>query len=106
MKEFLSGFDLREFSRTFFVSVIGLTVAYMFYAMISVEGTNKDRQAEKIKEIINKALVQCYALEGAYPGDLRHLEKYGVVFQDDKFFYDYSPLFTNSLPPVTVISID
>jgi len=101
-----SGFDLREFSRAFFVALIGLTVGYMLFAMMSVEEANKEKQAEKIKGIIDKALIQCYALEGSYPNDLRYLEKDGVVFQDDKFVYDYSPLFYNTLPPVTVISID
>ncbi len=57
-----------------------------------------------IEQSINSALMQCYALEGAYPQDKYHLTQYGVWFNDDKYYYDYDYFDGGIMPTVSVVS--
>ncbi|NDL66170.1 hypothetical protein [Anaerotalea alkaliphila] len=67
------------------------------------EQAGKERTAE-MEETIRQYAVQCYALEGAYPPDLAHLAKeYGLVLDEDRYFYYYSAFASNILPEVIVI---
>lgn len=39
--------------------------------------------------IVDEALMQCYALEGSFPYDVKYLEKYGIVFDYQRYSYSY-----------------
>ncbi len=97
-------FDLKLVSQICLLTVITIVVVYLFVAMVGMSKRNMEQQPQKIKEVIDKALVQCYALEGAFPSDIYYLEKYGVLFDDDKYLYDYDIFGVNYFPQVTVIS--
>ena len=48
--------------------------------------------------------MQCYALEGAYPANLSHLEgRYGVQVDESRFFVDYQYVAANLMPDITVL---
>ena len=97
--------DLVLLSRMIFVAVLVVLIGYLFYGMIEMSGNNPDKQAENFRQIIDKALVQCYALEGSYPADVHYLSKYGVLFLDDQFYYGYEIFATNIKPDVVVVPI-
>jgi len=81
-------FDLSLVSRIVFLAIVAMLVGYIFMSLSDKSDT--DRQIERITEAFQKAIAQCYALEGSYPPDLQYLEKYGVVMDEDKYFYMYS----------------
>ncbi len=59
------------------------------------------------RQSLQRAAVQCYALEGAYPRDLAYLEeRYGVSVNGDLFFVDYRYIASNLMPDITVLPVD
>lgn len=57
---------------------------------------------DEIEDAINNKLIECYAFEGAYPNDIKYLESYGIVFDDDKYIYEYKPNRSYELPYINV----
>ncbi|NLE25392.1 MAG: hypothetical protein GX625_08625 [Clostridiaceae bacterium] len=86
-----------------------LMIIIIIVAVVSVVSMNEfwknsnDAQPERIKEAIERACVQCYALEGSYPPDLEYLsEHYGLILNEDKYFYYYEIFASNVMPYVEV----
>jgi hypothetical protein len=90
-------------SRVVFISVIGFVFLYLLYATAQFGGGGSARRAESVRQIIDKALVQCYALEGSYPPDLSRVAEYGVVFDYDTYIYHYEWAGGNLKPFLSVI---
>ena len=90
-------------ARMFIVCIILFVAVYMVYSMAAAGEANAEKETERIKEVLDKALVQCYALEGSYPASAEHLTEYGVIFDNDKYVYYYDMFVTNIKPSVTVI---
>lgn len=60
-----------------------------------------DVQRDNTYKAIRRALVQCYALEGAYPRHIGHLqENYGLIIDESKFFVHYAVSSSNLFPDV------
>lgn len=55
------------------------------------------------QEVVDEALMQCYALEGSYPYDIEYLEKYGVELDYQKYNYYYE-LSTAYRKPTLVVT--
>jgi hypothetical protein len=79
----------------------------LLYCLASVFKANlaSDRSAY-LKAAIERDAVQCYAIEGAYPKDLAHLEDY-YGLQVDRNSYDvyYQSLGSNLKPQVIVVRV-
>lgn len=95
--------SLEIISRTVILFIIGFIFIYLIYSMTIFGGRYSEKQASSIEKIIDKALVQCYAMEGSYPGDIEYIEKYGVIFDNDKYIYHYEWYGGNLKPTVKVI---
>lgn len=64
---------------------------------------SNNAQPHRIKDAIERICVQCYALEGSYPPDLEYLSKYyGLILNEDKYFYYYEIFASNIMPYVEV----
>ena len=51
-----------------------------------------------------KALTNCYALEGFFPPDLQYMEEhYGLSYDKSLFFVDYQPVAANIRPDYFVL---
>lgn len=96
-------FEIELISKIIFNLVIFLVVIIFYKAILDFQESN-DNSTEQILSTINRALVQCYALEGQFPKDVYYLEKYGVIFNTDKYLYDYEP-FGNTIPVVRIINL-
>ena len=68
-------------------------------------GSRADEESlDLTAQAIRRAAVQCYALEGAYPANLSHLEeRYGVQVDESRFFVDYQYVAANLMPDITVL---
>jgi hypothetical protein len=65
---------------------------------------NTDMTQNTMKQAIDRALVQCYAIEGSYPSSLDYLsENYGIYIQDERFYYYYEYIGSNIRPIVQVL---
>lgn len=65
---------------------------------------HKERaEPERIVEAIENACIQCYALEGSYPPSLQYLkEHYGIILDNERYFYYYEIFASNIMPCVEV----
>ena len=91
-------------ARIFNILVIGAAAGVAIAALLISEPENKDRQAAQLVNIIKKAAVQCYALEGAFPDNIRYLKRYGVVFDEKRYYFHYEfNGISNYMPNVYVI---
>lgn len=59
---------------------------------------------ELIRRSLDRAVVECYALEGFYPPDLTYLkERYGISIDERLYYVDYFYLGSNLMPDITVL---
>lgn len=67
---------------------------------------SKEKQ-QALEDALQRACLQCYAIEGRYPPNIRYLKKhYGVVIDDSKFEVFYDIWADNIFPDITVINLD
>lgn len=95
--------DVKLMCQVVITLIISVVVGCVFYSMVSMGNRNISGRADKIKEVIDKALIQCYAQEGSFPAEVRYLQKYGVIFEEDKYEYYYEIFGVNYMPQVKVI---
>ena len=70
----------------------------------NVSSASKVESRQILQDAVLRATVQCYAIEGMYPPDIRYLEdNYGLVFDHDRFIVHYEVFAGNILPDITVI---
>ena len=81
-------------SIVFFIVIFGLFIG----GIRSAEANSAAEEKRVLEESINKAVVSCYALEGAYPDSIEHLE--------DKYRILYSVFASNLMPEISVVSMD
>ena len=97
-------FDLYLAARLFNVLIITAVTGITFAAIINMEQESVGKQAARLQEIIKKAAIQCYSLEGAFPDDIYYLKQYGVVFDNDRFYFRYEMHgISNYMPDIYVI---
>ena len=95
--------DPAAIARIVIVLLLGFIMYFSVYNIISFSDNQSGQRVEDVKRIIEKALVQCYALEGAYPTNLTYVEKYGVIFDNTHYRYFYEWTGGNLMPFVAVI---
>ena len=83
-----NGFGAHLAGRLAFLAVLAVVAGY---AAVNLRGGREQdlRQAERAASAVRTALAQCYALEGGYPENVDYLANYGVIFENDRFYYYY-----------------
>lgn len=80
-----------------------LLILFLF-GVNDISKTSVAKQQESLETALQRDIVHCYAVEGAYPPSLNYIkEHYGLTYNEDLFFVDYQPIASNLLPDVTVI---
>ncbi|MCK5128454.1 MAG: hypothetical protein KAQ68_01270 [Clostridiales bacterium] len=65
---------------------------------------NADITKQTIETSVEKALIHCYAIEGAYPPTIEYLtDNYGIILQEERYFYYYEFIGSNIRPIVRVV---
>lgn len=86
--------------------IFALLICFIFFyaasGMTAFSRAQAAKQAPNAAKAIEKALSQCYALEGRYPASLEHVQKYGVILDYDAFIYHYEWHGGNLRPTVVV----
>lgn len=86
---------------------IGAFLAFFILFWVSLSSVSEStisRQQESLETALYRSVIQCYALEGAYPPSLSYIEvHYGLIYDKDLFFVDYRPIGSNIMPDITVI---
>ena len=70
----------------------------------SVNNMTYDEEAKSLENVLRKDIAHCYAVEGTYPPSLDYLkEHYGLYYDEDKFYVDYTSIGSNIMPDITII---
>ncbi len=82
---------------------IVIVLLFLFYLNKAAQIV-KDEEVDLLYSAINKAVVNCYAIEGRYPESLKYIvDNYGVIINEDKFLVDYQVFATNVKPGIQII---
>ncbi len=101
----MSRFGAHEYATWLsFVVIAGIIVLFLT-VLGNISGTTPDDHAGQMQDAIERAVVQCYALEGAYPPDIKYLENYGIAIDETELFVDYQPQGSNLRPAIFVAPI-
>lgn len=91
---------------------IGLLIAILVIGYISIYIMSIDKFWENgqedtnvaIENAIRKSALECYALEGGFPPSIDYLkENYGLIVNEDAYFYHYQVTASNMIPDIKVI---
>ena len=84
--------------------VFVLIIATLIFAVFKLSDISQTSDTELLYKAINRAVVNCYAIEGRYPESLDYLvEKYGVIINDDRYLVRYEIFASNVKPSVRII---
>ncbi len=94
----------RNLTKNIMICLLTLYCVASFMAIAQYQDNLRDSHAETLKRSIEKAAVQCYALEGNYPPNLGYLEQnYGIQLDKTKYHIDYFVFASNIRPIINVI---
>lgn len=72
-----------------------------------IAARTKSEQLDVLTQAIERASVQCYAIEGRYPPSVEYMEEhYGLSIDHDKYNVFYSGWASNIMPDITVIPVN
>ncbi len=88
------------------IIVFGLIIVVFMYAIRFTAGNTLDRQEEALNRAMERDIVQCYAENGYYPPSLEYIKNhYGLLYDEDTFFVDYTPVGGNIYPSYRVVRL-
>ena len=91
-----------QFISLFFV--VGFVV-FFITGINTVDDTTSSEQAKSLETAVRRSVAQCYAVEGTYPPSLEYLqEHYGLIYDTDSFYIDYTAIGSNIMPDITILS--
>ena len=104
----MSLFDTKKKRRSITTFLPTLLFALLLCSFIlfsnSFSETNLQQEKQILQDALKRSVIQCYALEGAYPISLRYLEEhYGLTYNKEHFFVDYQYIGSNLHPDITII---
>jgi hypothetical protein len=85
------------------------TLAVVAVVAVGLAQTAESNRAEGLRlleESIQRAVTQCYALEGRFPDSIGYIEEhYGVIVDRSRFAVNYNAFADNIRPDITVFDI-
>lgn len=87
------------------ILIIAAVTLGVLFSVADYRDTALEKQLNQVKDTVMNSVVQCYALEGAYPPDLEYLqENYGLQLDTNRYLYHYDRFASNILPNVQVFA--
>lgn len=102
MKLYKTKFAYRDLLITIliFCTVLG----FFWYGFTSTFQTNSAEKLQITRTAVQKSIVNCYAVEGTYPPDIKYLEDhYGIVIDHSKYIVNYELAGSNVMPSVEIL---
>lgn len=88
-----------------FIIFMAVIVVFSFLA-VSINNRTASEGEKALRQAIQKASVQCYAVEGRYPSSVEYLEKnYGIQIDYDRYAVFYEGFASNIMPDITVVKL-
>jgi hypothetical protein len=94
---------LNKIAFTLLLIIVSVIFIQSFIGVSRFDSYSENERIEALETAVTKAAVQCYAIEGSYPPDIDYLaEHYGLVVNNDAYFYHYEIVASNILPVIAV----
>lgn len=96
---------MKWLSKHTYIIAIVLLIAFMAESNIGIDGFTKTADFERVKTVevaIQKAAVQCYAIEGSYPPFEYLVDHYGLLINESAYYYHYEFIASNIMPVIAV----
>jgi hypothetical protein len=94
---------MRRF-RLWALPVFVAAVALFWHGFSGLERSSRQKSRELTLQSIERAVSNCYAIEGVYPPDFAYLEKnYGVRVDSRKYLVDYQAFASNVRPAIQLL---
>ena len=101
MNRFTRNRTIWQFVSMFFV--LGFLI-FFIVGVNTVDDTTSNEQAKSLETAVRRSVAQCYAVEGTYPPSLEYLEEhYGLLYDTDSFYIDYTAIGSNIMPDITIL---
>lgn len=85
-------------------AVAAVTLLFFFMAFSGMDQDVRKKGQENLERALNRSVVLCYALEGAYPENLEYLkDHYGIRWKEEQYLVDFETVGKNLPPDITVI---
>lgn len=69
-----------------------------------VQKSLRENGRSAIRDAVQRAAMECYAVEGVFPGSVEYLENhYGLVINHDVYIVSYEVFASNVMPDVRVL---
>lgn len=86
-----------------FLFVIGV----VYFSLIDSDKSSFEESTSQMEAALNKAVTQCYSIEGAYPESLEYLlDNYQVYVDEDKYIVHYVYEASNIRPDILIMRKD
>lgn len=73
-------------------------------AMGNVESGSEEKSLHQVEEAVQKAVLNCYSIEGVYPPTLDYIEEhYGLQIDHTRYDVFYEIFADNIMPEITVL---
>ena len=97
---------MKSFRDWGFFIIIGAVAVIAVIVLRGAGGVDEGARTEQVdilRQAVARSAVQCYALEGAYPPDVRYLEEhYGLSIDHDRYIIHYRVDGSNLPPDIDV----
>jgi hypothetical protein len=88
------------------LAIIAIIAVFVVVSTRGFGGQYEGRKLSQVRDTVLSYIAQCYALEGAYPPDLKYLEdNYGLIMDTGRYIYHYDMFASNIFPDVKVLII-
>ena len=84
-------------------AVLLIVMAVVWVGLARTRASSHEGQIEMMQTAIERAAVQCYALEGAYPPDVQYLTRYGIDVDESLYIVTYETYGSNIRPYILVL---
>lgn len=75
----------------------------VIYGLNDSAYSNNNEDLNRVNKAVRTALIECYAIEGAYPEDFDYLkENYALHINHDKYRINYNYAGSNIMPNIVV----
>jgi competence protein ComGC len=89
------------------VLIVLLVILLVWQSLANLGERSRDSGIQVARQAVERAIMQCYALEGAYPPSLDYLrEHYGLVVDTVRYAYVYEVVGGNIHPVVSISHLE
>ena len=90
----------------YYLGLLILFAAVLFFVLTGLSEARLASDSEKVRfaeESIRRAVISAYAIEGKYPTDFEHIQRYYGVFIDHRRFTVHYRVFSPTIMPYFVV---